>query len=100
MSTAMDAASQLLGTSTTDLAAGLKSGQSLSDLASAKGVSKDDLVNAIAAALQKADSNLSADDAKTLATGLASRTAQANGTENQPWAAASQGDAGTMEILA
>jgi hypothetical protein len=41
---AMDAASQLLGTSTSDLMTSLQSGQSLSSIAKSKGVSQDDLV--------------------------------------------------------
>ena len=82
--TAMDAASQLLGESTADLMASLQSGQSLSSIAQSKGVSQDDLVKAMASALQGADSNLSADQANQIATQMATQTP---GAQNQRWAA-------------
>jgi hypothetical protein len=80
----MDAASQLLGESTADLMASLQSGQSLSSIAQSKGVSQDDLVEAMASALQGADSNLSADQANQIATQMATQTP---GAQNQRWAA-------------
>ncbi len=89
---AMDAASQLLGMSTSDLTSSLQSGQSLASIASSKGVSQDDLVNAMATALQGVDSNLTADQATQLATQMATQTP---GTQNQPWAAGTQQAAGT-----
>ena len=84
---AMDAAAKALGMSTTDLMSSLQSGQSLTSIAKTKGVSQDDLVKTMATALQGADSNLTADQATQLATQMATRTP---GTQDQPWASASQ----------
>jgi len=84
---AMDAAATTLGMSTTDLMSSLQSGQSLASIAKSKGVSQDDLVKAMATALQGTDSQMSADQATQIATQMATRTP---GTQNQPWAAASQ----------
>jgi uncharacterized protein YidB (DUF937 family) len=84
---AMDAAAKALGMSTTDLMSSLQSGQSLASIAKTKGVSQDDLVKTMATALQGADSNLTADQATQLATQMATRTP---GTQDQPWASASQ----------
>jgi uncharacterized protein YidB (DUF937 family) len=84
---AMDAAAKTLGMSTSDLMSSLQSGQSLASIAKSKGVSQDDLVKAMAAALQGADSKLSSDQATQIATQMATRTP---GTENQPWATAAQ----------
>jgi uncharacterized protein YidB (DUF937 family) len=98
MSTAMDATAQLLGTTTSDLATSLQSGQSLSQIASSKGVSQDDLVKAISTALQQADTNLSADQASQMATALATGTPPAG--QNQPWATGTSGSSSTYNILA
>ena len=84
---AMDAAATTLGMSTTDLMSSLQSGQSLASIAKSKGVSQDDLVKAMATALQGTDSQMSADQATQIATQMATRMP---GTQNQPWAAASQ----------
>jgi len=70
---AMDAAAQALGMSAADLRTALQGGKSLADLASAKGVSQSDLVSAIATALQKANPNLSVDQAKTIASRFATQ---------------------------
>ena len=86
---AMDAAAKALGMSASDLLSSLQSGQSLASIAKSKGVSQDDLVKAMAAALQGTDSRLSADQATQLATQMATRTP---GTQNQPWAAGAQQD--------
>ena len=94
---AMDAASKLLGMSTTDLTSALKSGQSLTWIASSKGVSQNDLVNAMATALQGANSSLSTDQATDIATRMATQTP---GTQNQPWASASQEAPSTFSITA
>ena len=94
----MDATAQLLGTTTSDLASSLKSGQSLASIASSKGVSQDDLVKAISSALQKADSSLSADQANRMATTLATTRPPAD--QSQPWAAGNTGASGTYSILA
>jgi uncharacterized protein YidB (DUF937 family) len=83
----MDAASQLLGTSTSDLMTSLQSGQSLSSIAKSKGVSQDDLVKAMATALQGADSSLTADQATQLATQMSNRTP---GSQDQAWNAGTQ----------
>jgi uncharacterized protein YidB (DUF937 family) len=98
MSTAMDAAAKLLGTTTTDLASSLKSGQSLAAIASSKGVSQDDLVKAISTALTQADSSLSADQANQLATRLATGTRPTGQT--QPWAAGTADAPSTFSVLA
>ena len=94
---AMDAASKLLGMSTTDLTSALQSGQSLTSIASSKGVSQNDLVNAMATALQGANSNLSTDQATDIATRMATQTP---GTQNQPWAAGTTEAPSTFSITA
>lgn len=98
ISAAMDSVAQLLGTTTSDLATSMQSGQSLASLASSKGVSQTDLVNAITTALQGADSNLSADQAKQLATSLATGTPPAG--QAQPWAAGTSVPASTFSVAA
>jgi uncharacterized protein YidB (DUF937 family) len=98
MSTAMDATAQLLGTTTTDLATSLQSGQTLAQIASSKGVSQDDLVKAISSALQQADSNLSADQATQMATTLATGTPPAG--QSQPWATGTANTSSTYNVLA
>ena len=98
MATAMTAASSLLGMSASDLTAGLKSGQSLADIAKSKGVSQDDLVKAISGALQQGNSGLSAADATSLATSLVTRTPS---SEGQPWSAGvPQGSSSTFSVAA
>ena len=52
----LNAVSGALGMQTTDLVTALKSGQTLGQLASAKGVSEDDLLASIASALQSSSS--------------------------------------------
>jgi lambda repressor-like predicted transcriptional regulator len=95
---AMDAAAKALGMSASDLSSSLQSGQSLASIAKSKGVSQDDLVKAMAAALQGTDSGLSADQATQLATQMATRTP---GTQNEPWAgAAAQAGTTTYSITA
>jgi uncharacterized protein YidB (DUF937 family) len=98
MSTALDATAQLLGTTTTDLATSLQSGQTLAQIASAQGVSQNDLVTAISNALQQADSNLSSDQATQLATTLATGTPPAG--QAQPYATGTTGTSSTYNILA
>ena len=83
---AMDAAASTLGMSATDLASSLQSGQSLATIAKSKGVSLDDVVKAMATALQDADSNLSSEQATAIATQMANRTP---GSQEGPWAATS-----------
>jgi lambda repressor-like predicted transcriptional regulator len=83
----MDAAAQALGMSATDLMSSLGNGTSLASIAKSKGVSQDDLVKAMATALQGADTNLTADQASQLATRMATQT---SGTQNGAWAAAAQ----------
>lgn len=94
MAAAMQAAAKALGVTTDQLTSALKSGQSLSSLASSKGVSQDDLVKAMATALQGVDSSLSADQATQIATGLATATPQ-----SQPWAP-TMGSSSTFGITA
>ena len=98
MSTALDATAQLLGTTTSALETSLQSGQTLAQIASAQGVSQNDLVTAISNALQQADSNLSSDQATQLATTLATGTPPAGQT--QPYATGTTGTSSTYNILA
>ncbi|HEX7591747.1 MAG TPA: hypothetical protein VF375_07335 [Candidatus Limnocylindrales bacterium] len=84
---AMDAASKLLGMSTTDLTTALKSGQSLSSIATSKGVSQSDLTAAMATAIQGSNPNITADQAKEIATRMATQTP---GTQDQQWNAGAQ----------
>jgi len=79
---AMDAAASTLGMSATDLASSLQSGQSLATIAKSKGVSLDDVVKAMATALQGADSNLSSEQATAIATQMANRTP---GSQDGQW---------------
>lgn len=83
---AMDAAASTLGMSATDLASALQSGQSLATIAKSKGVSLDDLVKAMATALEGTDSNLSSEQATAVATQMANRVP---GSQEGPWAATS-----------
>ena len=86
MASAVGATSQLLGTSsTTDILAALKSGQSLASIASSKGVSQNALANAIAAALQQSDSSLSSSDAAQVADRLVTATRPNAGSQGSQW---------------
>ena len=67
----MGAVSQVLGEDQAQVATALQGGQSLADLATSKGVSRADLVNAIAGALAKDNPNVSSDLAKQIATQFA-----------------------------
>ena len=88
---AMAAAAQLLDMQPSDIRSALESGQSLTDLAKSKGISQDDLVKAMATALQKENPSLSATQATQLATQIATRVPQAGAasgaTSAQPTAA-------------
>jgi hypothetical protein len=95
---AMDAAAKVLGTTTSDLVSSLQSGQSLATIASAKGVSQDDLIKAISSALSQADSSLSTDQATQLATAMV--TGPATPDPSRQWAAAPSATASTFAILA
>jgi len=68
---AMDAAATALGMSPSDLMQAVRGGQSLADVAKSKGMSQDDLVAAIATAIGKQNTNLSADQATQIATRIA-----------------------------
>jgi uncharacterized protein YidB (DUF937 family) len=94
----MDAAATTLGMSASDLRTALQSGQTLAQIASAQGVSQNDLVTAISNALQQADSNLSSDQATQLATTLATGTQPAG--QAQPYATGTTGTSSTYNILA
>jgi hypothetical protein len=98
VSAAIDSVAQLLGTTTSDLATSMKSGQSLASIASSKGVSQKDLVGAITTALQGADSSLSADQATQLATALATGTP--SGGAAQPWSAGIPTSQSTFSLTA
>jgi uncharacterized protein YidB (DUF937 family) len=84
---AMDAASKLLGMSTTDLTTALKGGQSLASIATSKGVSQSDLTAAMATAIQGSNPNITADQAKEFATRMATQTP---GSQDQQWNAGAQ----------
>jgi|GEM_PF-1542952 lambda repressor-like predicted transcriptional regulator len=99
VSAAMDSAAQTLGTTTSDLASSLQSGQSLSSIASAKGVSQTALITAMATALQGADSSLSSDQATRLATSMVNGPSQNNG-QAQPWVTGSAGQSSTISVAA
>ncbi len=94
---AMNAAAQTLGMSASDLESSLNSGQSLSSLASSKGVSQDDLVKAMAGALTQTNPSLATDQATQLVTQLVNRTP---GTQDQTWSAGTQQPAGTFSVTA
>lgn len=94
----MDAAAKTLGMTTSDLVSSLQSGQSIASIASAKGVSQDDVVKAISSALSQADSNLSADQATQIATAVV--TGAPRTSQGQPWASAASGTSSTYNILA
>ena len=98
MTTAVDAAAKLLGMSSSDIASALQKGQSLSDIAKSKGVSQDELVKAIATALQSADSNLSSDQATQIANNLSTRMPPT--PENNPWAIGTTTTSSTVSVTA
>ena len=76
----MNGAAKALGMSSSDLISALQSGQSLSSIASSKGVSQDKLVAAMATSIQQANPGVSADQATKVATAMATRTPSAGGT--------------------
>ena len=98
MGVAMDAAAKALGTTAGVLVSSLQNGQSLASIASAKGVSQDDLVKTISSALSQADSSLSTDQATQLATAMV--TGQRPANPGQPWDGGSSGTSSTFAILA
>jgi uncharacterized protein YidB (DUF937 family) len=98
VSAAMDSAAQTLGTTTSDLATSLQNGQSLSSIATSKGVSQTDLINAMSTALAGADSNLSAAQATQLATSIVNGPSQGNSAS--PWTAGSAGRSSTFSVAA
>jgi hypothetical protein len=70
----MSSASQLLGMSEQDLRTSLRSGQSLSDIAAQKGVSKDDLVSTVSSAISSSQGGVqSAQDPTALAQRIVDR---------------------------
>jgi hypothetical protein len=72
----MSSTSQLLGMSEQDLRTSLRSGQSLSDLAAQKGVSKDDLVSTVSAAISSSQGGVqSTQDPTALAQRIVDRKA-------------------------
>ncbi len=91
---AMGAAEQLLGMSAQDLRTALQSGQSITDIAAGKGVSKDQLISAMASAIGTASPNTSADAAQQIATRIATMTPTAFDT------AQAQPTAGRLNISA
>ena len=76
----MNGAAKALGMSSSDLISALQNGQSLSSIASSKGVSQDKLVAAMATSIQQANPGVSADQATKVATAMATRTPPAGGT--------------------
>jgi uncharacterized protein YidB (DUF937 family) len=95
MKMAMQATASTLGVSSDELASALKSGQSLSDVAQSKGIGQDDLVSAIATALEQSDGNLSPDQATQIATRLATASPGV-----QPWFTENEGATSTFGITA
>jgi uncharacterized protein YidB (DUF937 family) len=85
----LEAAANLLGMSEGDLRTALQGGQSLSQIATSKGISQDQLVSTIASAIQQANPDVSADQATKVATAIATRTPGRNGAP----AAAAEGTA-------
>jgi uncharacterized protein YidB (DUF937 family) len=81
MKAAFDAAATTLGVSTSDLRASLESGQTLTSLAAAKGVSTDSLTSAIATALTKADTSLTTDQASSIAQQLVAGPQKSGGAQ-------------------
>jgi len=73
---ALSAVADKLGVSTDDLKKQLQSGQSLTDIAGALGLHKDDLVSTIAATLPSTGPDGAQLDTTTLATRIADRTRQ------------------------
>jgi len=98
MGAAMDASAKALGTTTSDLVSSRQSGQSLASIASAKGVSQDDLVKAISTALSQADSNFPSDRATRLATAMVTGTRPAS--PSQRWDGSASETSSTFAILA
>ena len=76
----MNGAAKALGMSSSDLISALQNGQSLSSIASSKGLSQDKLVAAMATSIQQANPGVSADQATKVATAMATRTPPAGGT--------------------
>ena len=87
---AMDAAATTLGMSASDLRTALQSGQSLASIASSKGISEDTLTAAMAAAIEQANPNISADQATAVATAIATRTPPAASAPLRPGPRAAQ----------
>jgi hypothetical protein len=67
-------AAAALGMTLSDMRKAYSSGQSISSMASSKGMSQDALVASMAGAIQKTSPNFSADQAKQVATAIATRT--------------------------
>jgi uncharacterized protein YidB (DUF937 family) len=86
MAAAMSAAAQLLGMAPSDVRSALEGGQTLADLAKSKGISQDDLVKAMASAIQQARPGLSTDQATQIATQIATRVPGAGANSGQPTA--------------
>ena len=76
----MNGAATALGMNSSDLISALQSGQSLSSIASSKGVSQDKLVASMATSIQQANPGVSADQATKVATAMATRTPSSGGT--------------------
>ena len=75
----MNGAATALGMNSSDLISALQSGQSLSSIASSKGVSQDKLVASMATSIQQANPGVSADQATKVATAMATRTPPSGG---------------------
>ena len=91
----MQAVEDLLGMSRTDIRSALDSGKSLADMAATKGVSKDDLVNAIATAIKSDRPGMTDDRAKAMATRIAT---QVPGTGGAGGTSAASGPAGVAGL--
>lgn len=71
---ALGGAAAALGMTLGDMRKAYRSGLSISAMASSKGMSQDALVASMAGAIQKTSPNFSADQAKQVATAIATRT--------------------------
>ena len=71
---ALGGAASALGMTLSDMRSAYQSGMSISSMASSKGMSQDALVAAMASAIQHASPSFSADQARQVATAIATRT--------------------------
>jgi hypothetical protein len=93
---ALDAAANTLGESSDDLQSELQSGQSLSDIASAHGVSQDKLLDAVKQAVKSSDPGLSDDQVGNVAQKIVSGHHHHHGARPPEAATPSSDDGSTL----